>query len=113
MIFAAWTSCYSESPSDYWLQRYSELEKDSIYNKYIDKVGVQSSTREVYQIWKKEMLLLDDEGNELLLPKTEQIPSDFIVSETAPQWLPRVDKTRTIIRRLFCHVSPVFPATSV
>ena len=63
-----------------------ELEKDSIYNKYIDKVGTIINA-EVYQIWKKEMLLLDDEGNELLLPKTEQIPSDFIVKEKLPvQW---------------------------
>ena len=53
-----------------------ELEKDSLYNKYIDKVGTIISA-EVYQIWKKEILLLDDEGNELLLPKSEQIPSDF------------------------------------
>ena len=53
-----------------------ELEKDSIYNKYIDKVGTIINA-EVYQIWKKEMLLIDDDGNELLLPKAEQIPSDF------------------------------------
>ena len=53
-----------------------DREKDSLYNKYIDRVGTVISA-EVYQIWKKEMLLLDDEGNELLLPKTEQIPSDF------------------------------------
>ena len=54
-----------------------ELEKDSLYNKYIDKVG-KIIAAEVYQIWKKEILLLDDEGNELLLPKTEQIPSIHI-----------------------------------
>ena len=53
-----------------------ELEKDSLYNKYIDKVGTIVNA-EVYQIWKKEILLLDDEGNELLLPKTEQIPNDY------------------------------------
>lgn len=53
-----------------------ELEKDSLYNKYIEKVGT-IITADVYQIWKKEVLLLDEEGNELLLPKTEQIPSDF------------------------------------
>ena len=53
-----------------------ELEKDSIYNKYIDKLGTIINA-EVYQIWKKEMLLIDDDGNELLLPKAEQIPSDF------------------------------------
>jgi N utilization substance protein A len=56
--------------------RILELEKDSVYNKYKDKIG-DIVTGEVYQIWKKEMLVLDDEGNELILPKTEQIPSDF------------------------------------
>ena len=56
--------------------RILELEKDSIYQKYKSKIG-DIVTGEVYQIWKKELLLLDDEGNELLLPKTEQIPSDF------------------------------------
>ena len=53
-----------------------ELEKDSLYHKYLEKVGTVISA-DVYQIWKKEMLLLDEEGNELLLPKTEQIPGDF------------------------------------
>ncbi len=53
-----------------------ELEKDSLYNKYLEKVGTVI-TADVYQIWKKEILLLDEEGNELLLPKTEQIPGDF------------------------------------
>ena len=53
-----------------------ELEKDSLYNKYVDKVGTIISA-EVYQVWKKEILLEDDEKNELFLPKTEQIPSDF------------------------------------
>lgn len=53
-----------------------DLQKDAIYNKYKDKIGELVSA-EVYQIWKKEMLLIDDDNNELLLPKTEQIPSDF------------------------------------
>ncbi|MCQ2111467.1 MAG: transcription termination factor NusA [Bacteroidaceae bacterium] len=53
-----------------------ELEKDSLYNRYSEMVG-KIVAAEVYQIWKKEILLLDEEGNELLLPKTEQIPSDF------------------------------------
>ncbi len=53
-----------------------ELEKDSIYQKYQERVG-ELITAEVYQIWKKELLALDDEGIELILPKTEQIPSDF------------------------------------
>jgi N utilization substance protein A len=53
-----------------------ELQKDYLFNKYKDRVG-QIVSGEVYQMWKKEILLLDDEGNELLLPKLEQIPADF------------------------------------
>jgi len=56
--------------------RILELEKDNIYTKYKDKIG-EIVTGEVYQIWKKEILILDDEGNELLLPKSEQIPTDY------------------------------------
>jgi N utilization substance protein A len=56
--------------------RILELEKDNIYRKYKDREG-ELLTGEVYQIWKREILILDDEGNELVLPKTEQIPSDF------------------------------------
>ncbi|PTN07325.1 transcription termination factor NusA [Mangrovibacterium marinum] len=56
--------------------RILELEKDHIYNKYKSKIG-DIVTGEVYQVWKKEILILDDEGNELLLPKQEQIPSDY------------------------------------
>ena len=53
-----------------------ELQKDSLFSRYKDHIGTIMSA-EVYQIWKKEILLLDDDGNDLLLPKTEQIPSDF------------------------------------
>lgn len=53
-----------------------ELEKDHIYGKYKTKIG-DIVAGEVYQVWKKEILILDDEGNELILPKTEQIPSDY------------------------------------
>ncbi len=53
-----------------------EYEKDNIYKTYIEKVG-QIISGEVYQVWKKEILVLDDEGIELILPKSEQIPSDF------------------------------------
>ena len=56
--------------------RIMELQKDAIYNKYKERIG-EIITGEVYQIWKREMLVLDDEGNELILPKAEQIPSDF------------------------------------
>lgn len=56
--------------------RILELEKDHLYNKYKDKIS-DIITGEVYQVWNREILLLDDEGNELILPKTEQIPSDY------------------------------------
>jgi len=56
--------------------RILELEKDNVYNKYKDRIG-EIITGEVYQVWKREMLVLDDEGNELILPKIEQIPSDY------------------------------------
>src|SRR6056297_2475554 len=56
--------------------RILELEKSSVYMKYKDRTG-EIVTGEVYQIWKREILVLDDEGNELILPKAEQIPSDF------------------------------------
>lgn len=56
--------------------RVLDLEKDAVYNKYKDRIG-EIITGEVYQIWKREMLVLDDEGNELIMPKVEQIPSDF------------------------------------
>ena len=85
-----------------------ELEKDSLYNKYIDRVGTVISA-EVYQIWKKEMLLLDDEGNELLLPKTEQIPSDFYrKGETARAVVARVDNKNNNPKIILSRTSPVF-----
>lgn len=56
--------------------RILELEKDHIFNKYKDNIG-DIITGEVYQVWNREILLLDDEGNELILPKQEQIPSDY------------------------------------
>jgi N utilization substance protein A len=56
--------------------RIMDLEKDNVFRKYKDREG-ELITGEVYQIWKREILILDDEGNELILPKTEQIPSDY------------------------------------
>ncbi|MFV0507058.1 MAG: transcription termination factor NusA [Bacteroidales bacterium] len=53
-----------------------EFEKDNLYSKYKDRIG-EIITAEVYQVWKREILLLDDDGNELILPKNEQIPSDY------------------------------------
>ena len=85
-----------------------ELEKDSLYNKYKDKVGTIISA-EVYQIWKKETLLLDDEGNELLLPKTEQIPTDFYrKGETARAVVARVENKNNNPKIILSRTSPVF-----
>ena len=56
--------------------RIMELEKGNIYDKYKNRIG-EIVTGEVYQVWKREMLVLDDDGNELILPKAEQIPSDY------------------------------------
>jgi N utilization substance protein A len=85
-----------------------ELEKDSLYNKYAERVG-QVISAEVYQIWKKEMLLLDDEGNELLLPKTDQIPSDFYrKGETARAVIDRVDNRNNNPKIILSRTSPLF-----
>ena len=85
-----------------------ELETDSLYNKYIDKVGTLVAA-EVYQIWKKEILLLDDEGNELLLPKTEQIPSDFYrKGETVRAVVARVDNRNNNPKIILSRTSPMF-----
>jgi len=56
--------------------RILDLEKSNVYTKYKDRIG-DIVTGEVYQVWKREILILDDEGNELILPKMEQIPSDY------------------------------------
>jgi len=56
--------------------RILDLEKNNLYGKYKDRIG-EIITGEIYQVWKREILVLDDEGNELILPKSEQIPSDY------------------------------------
>ena len=85
-----------------------DLEKDSLYNKYIDQVGSVIAA-EVYQIWKKEILLLDDEGNELLLPKTEQIPGDFYrKGETVRAVVARVDNRNNNPKIILSRTSPMF-----
>jgi N utilization substance protein A len=94
------------------ISRIMELEKDQLYNKYKERIG-EIVTGEVYQVWKKEILIMDDDNNELILPKSEQIPSDFfkkgesvravvakvdmrnstpviILSRTAPEFLERL-----------------------
>jgi len=85
-----------------------ELEKDSLYNKYKERVGTVIAA-EVYQIWKKELLLLDDEGNELILPKTEQIPSDFFrKGETVRAVVHRVDNENNNPKIILSRTSNVF-----
>ena len=85
-----------------------ELEKDSLYNKYKDLIGTIVAA-EVYQIWKKELLLLDDEGNELLLPKSEQIPSDFFrKGETVRAVVHRVDNDNNNPKIILSRTSNAF-----
>ena len=85
-----------------------ELEKDSLYNKYSEKIG-QIVSAEVYQIWKKELLLIDDEGNELILPKTEQIPSDFYrKGDHVRAVVARVDNQNNNPKIILSRTSPMF-----
>jgi N utilization substance protein A len=71
--------------------RVSDLEKDEVYRKYKDRIG-EIISAEVYQVWKKEILLLDEESNELLMPKSEQIKTDFFKKgETVRAVVKKVD----------------------
>ena len=85
-----------------------ELQKDSLYAKYKDKIG-HIIAAEVYQVWKKETLLLDDDGNELLLPKSEQIPTDFYrKGETVRAIVQRVDNYNNNPKILLSRTDKVF-----
>lgn len=85
-----------------------ELEKDNLFKKYKDRVG-DIVTGEVYQIWKKELLVLDDEGNELILPRTEQIPSDFFKKgDTLRAVVDNVDMRNNKPLVILSRTSPVF-----
>ena len=85
-----------------------ELEHDSLYQKYKDKVNTVVSG-EVYQIWKREVLLMDDEGNELHLPKHEQIPSDnYHKGETVRAIVKEVQNENNNPRIILSRTSPVF-----
>lgn len=90
------------------MARIMELEKDSIFRKYKDRLG-EIVTGEVYQVWKKEMLVLDDEGNELILPKTEQIPSDFFKKgDTVRAVVLDVDMMNATPRIILSRTAPEF-----
>ena len=85
-----------------------EYEKDSIYRKYMEKVG-EIINGEVYQVWKKEILILDDEGYELSLPKQEQIPSDFYrKGDTIRAVVARVEMKNNTPSIVISRTSPVF-----
>ena len=85
-----------------------ELEHDSLYQKYKDKVNTVVSG-EVYQIWKREVLLMDDEGNELHLPKAEQIPSDnYHKGETIRAIVKEVQNENNNPRIILSRTSPIF-----
>ena len=85
-----------------------ELEHDSLYNKYKDRVG-QIISGEVYQTWKREVLIVDDENNELILPKSEQIPNDqYRKGETIRAVIHRVDNENNNPKIILSRTSPVF-----
>jgi N utilization substance protein A len=88
--------------------RILELEKNNLYSKYKDRIG-EIITGEVYQVWKKEILVLDDEGNELIIPKTEQIPSDFFrKGDTIRAVVVRVEMRNNSPIIVLSRTSPVF-----
>ena len=88
--------------------RILELEHDTLYNKYKERVG-EIVSAEVYQTWKKETLLLDDEGNELLLPRTEQIQSDFFrKGETVRAVISKVEMPNGTPRIILSRTDPTF-----
>ena len=85
-----------------------ELEKDDLYRKYKDRVG-EIISGEVYQIWKKEIMILDDDGNELLLPKTEMIPADhYKKGDTIKAVVLKVEMYNGTPRILLSRTAPVF-----
>ena len=85
-----------------------ELEHDSLYQKYKDKVNTVVSG-EVYQMWKREVLLMDDEGNELHLPKSEQIPADsYHKGETVRAIVKEVQNENNNPRIILSRTSPIF-----
>ena len=85
-----------------------ELEHDSLYNKYKDRVG-QIISGEVYQVWKREVLLVDEDNNELILPKGEQIPRDqYRKGETVRAVILRVDNENNNPKIILSRTAPAF-----
>ncbi|NPD81810.1 transcription termination/antitermination protein NusA [Prevotella sp. PINT] len=85
-----------------------ELEHDAVYNQYKDRIG-ELISGEVYQTWKREILIIDDQNNELILPKTEQIPNDtFRKGETVRAVILRVDNENNNPKIILSRTSPMF-----
>ena len=85
-----------------------ELQKDELYNKYKDLIG-RIATAEVYQIWKREIMLVDEEGNELTLPRGEQISADnFRKNDQVRAVVLRVDNTNNNPKIILSRTSPIF-----
>lgn len=90
------------------ISKIQEYEKDSVFKKYKEKIG-EIITGEVYQVWKKEILVLDDENIELLLPKSEQIPSDFYrKGDTIRAVVSKVEMRNNTPVIILSRTSPVF-----
>ena len=90
------------------ISRILELEKDHLYKKYKERIG-EIVTGEVYQVWKKEILVMDDDQNELLLPKSEQIPADFFKKgETVRAVVSKVDMRNSTPVIILSRTAPEF-----
>ncbi|MFN5654188.1 MAG: transcription termination factor NusA [Flavobacteriia bacterium] len=90
------------------ISRIMELEKDQLYNKYKERIG-EIVTGEVYQVWKKEILIMDDDNNELILPKSEQIPSDvFKKGESVRAVVAKVDMRNSTPVIILSRTAPEF-----
>ena len=90
------------------ISKIQEYEKDNIYNKYKERIG-EIITGEVYQVWKKEILVLDDENIELILPKSEQIPSDFYrKGDTIRAVVSKVEMRSSSPVIILSRTSPIF-----
>lgn len=88
--------------------RIMELEKNNVYLKYKDRIG-EIVTGDVYQVWKREILVIDDEGNELILPKAEQIPTDYFrKGDTLRSVVIKVEMKNNVPLIILSRTSPVF-----
>ena len=88
--------------------RIMELEKNNVYLKYKDRIG-EIVTGDVYQVWKREILIIDDEGNELILPRAEQIPTDYFrKGDTIRAVVIKVEMKNNVPLIILSRTSPVF-----